>query len=81
MASTTFRVNLIEPDLLAHTMPVAPSDSASNFRETRSTWFPNLINNTRALKHNDEFTVTESSLIKYLKDSYTTGDNPLLEVV
>lgn len=80
MASVTFQVNLETPSLLAHSQPVSPTDTTV-FRDTRSTWLPNYLVNNRALKDGDQFTVTSSTLIKYLKDTYTTGDDPLLEVV
>ena len=73
--ATTFRVNLETVNRFTHLRPVSPTDDADNFRETRSTWTPNLLINNRALKHGDEFTVTSSSQIQYLIKTYTSGNN------
>lgn len=47
---------------------------------TRSTWFPDLLLDNRELKHGGQFTVT-GKIALYLKNTYTTGSNPLLSIV
>ena len=81
MASRTFRLNLETADLLKHSQPVAPSDAATNFKNTRSSWLPTSLNNNINLKDGDTFTVTSISEIVYLTNNYTTGSNPPLEIV
>jgi len=47
----------------------------SNFKNTRSTWKPDLIGMNYALKHGDTFTLTGAKGI-YMKDMYGIGYAP-----
>jgi len=56
-------------------------ESIATRKDLRSTWIPGLsAANNREMKDGDTFTEYGQSAI-YLKNRYTTGDNPLLEIV
>jgi hypothetical protein len=79
MPTIVFEVNL-EVDRQSVNVPVATSAEADNLRTTRSTWFPDIQNDNRQLKHGDQFTVTGKRAM-HLKNNFTTGDDALLKVI
>lgn len=76
----TFRVNLETVNKYSARQPYNLLDDGDNFRDTRSTWFPDRLINNRKLKHNDEFTVSGMNSL-YLRDNYTEGEFKFLDVV
>ena len=84
----TFRANLqtlnflnnLQPDL-HNSDPDLGRESADNHKTSRSTWLPGLTaGENRVLKHDGELTVN-GLRAKYLKDTFTTGEDPILEIV
>lgn len=80
MATITFQVNLETVNRYSSSLPNAPSDNIDNLRATRSTWFPDVMNNNRALKHGDQFTLSGLQAL-YLKNNFTSGADAFLTVV
>lgn len=72
--------SILHPDRHDNDQDRAVSNMA-NHKDLRSTWIPGLsAANNRALKDGDTFTEYGLTAL-YIKNRYTTGDNPLLEVV
>ena len=80
MATIVFSVNLATPLRDSHAPPSNLRAEGNNFENTRSSWMPNDLKNNRQLEHGDTFTVS-GARAQYLKDTYTTGDYPLLTIV
>jgi hypothetical protein len=80
MPTITFKVNLETVNRYSTSLPNAPTDNIDNLRTTRSTWFPDLLRDNRALKHGDQFTVSGMQAI-YLKNNFTSGDSAFLQIV
>ena len=71
---------ILHPDRHDNDQDRAVSNIA-NHVELRSTWIPGLsAANNREMKDGETFTEYGQNAI-YLKDRYTTGDNPILEIV
>ncbi len=66
MPTITFEVNLEPQDLMSANLP---DSSSTHSRNTRSTFFPDLHNFNRILKHGDQFTLEGASAI-YMKTNY-----------
>ena len=75
----TFRVNLETVNSMEGHQQYTRSE-ADNFRETRTTWFPDLILKNRRLQHGDEFDESGMKAI-YLRDNFTEGEFKFLDVV
>lgn len=56
---------------------ISAIDGRKNFR---STWIPGLANGNVAKKHGDRFTAYGQKAV-YLKNTYTTGANPILKII
>ncbi len=84
----TFRANLQTVNLYTHLHPDMHDNdpdrgriNADGHKNRRSTWIPGLTaGENMVLQHEGEVTVYGLKA-QYIKDNYTTGDNPLLEVV
>lgn len=51
-----------------------------NFPSTRSTWFPNNLNDNRKLTHGAQFTAKDFEGL-YLNNNFTTGPNAFLTLI
>lgn len=80
MPTITFEVNLETVTRNSQMDATTLRSEGDNFKNTRSTWFPNNLIVNRQLKHGDRFTVKDYEAI-YLKDNFTTGDHAFLTVV
>lgn len=84
----TFRVNLetvnrydwLQPYFNTEPVGNETEPEGDNFKFTRSSWSPGLTLTNINEKQNFEFTEYGLKAI-YLKNTYTTGDDPLLEIV
>jgi hypothetical protein len=76
----TFKVNLLNPDLFATSLPYTSSLTAVHVANTASTWSPDRFNSNRVYKHGDEFTATDFDAL-YFKNVYTTGPGKVLDIV
>lgn len=82
MSTIVFRVNLETVNKFANKQPYNQYDStiSDEFRETRVTWFPNILRNNNKLTHGDEFTLSGVQAL-YMRDNFTSGDFKFLDVV
>lgn len=79
MPTITFRVNLEAVNNLSDKQPYNQSEG-TNFKETRNTWFPDILLNNRKLKHDAEFTLSGENAM-YLKNNFTSGVFKFLDIV
>lgn len=79
MPTITFQVNLETVNSLTHKQPYNSSEGG-NFKETRVTWFPDILRNNRELKNGDEFTVSGENAL-YLKNNFTSGEFKFLDII
>ena len=67
----TFTVNLATTNVLSSRNPYSSNDlQGSNFAATRSTWYPNLLNNNFVHKDGDTVTVSGRYAL-YLKNNFS----------
>lgn len=84
----TFRANLQTVNVLSHLPPDRYDndqdrglENALAHKSRRSTWIPGLTaGENRVLSDGGEITVSGLKA-QYIKDVYTVGDNPILELV
>lgn len=79
MPTIVFSINLETVQELSHRPPYNATEG-TNFKNTRGTWFPDMVVRNRKLKHGDEFTETGLNAI-YLKDNFTSGTYKFLDIV
>jgi len=84
----TFRVNLQTVDFLSFLIPDRyQSDQdlglteGENHKFNRSTWLPGLTGGDNIVKNHDDTFTVYGMQAQYLKDTYTTGENPVLTLV
>ena len=80
MPTIVFQVNLTTVDSLTTKLPVAPTDSASNFPSTRSTWWPSAFGSMHKMKHADLITLSGQTAV-YALNNFTSGEFKFLDVV
>ena len=71
-----FEVNLETLNNLGHKPPYN-STEGTNFKQTRSTFFPDFLRDNHTLKHGDRITVSGERAV-YLKNNFTTGPDAFL---
>jgi len=75
-----FKVNLLNPQLLATSLPYSSPLTATDVANTASTWIPNGLRDNFIYRHGTEFTLTGFDAL-YFKNVYTTGPGKMLDIV
>lgn len=73
-------VNLLHPDLHDNS-PDRGRTNSSQHDDNRSTWIPGFLAGDNIVQIDNNTFVAYGQRATYLRNTYTTGDNPLLEVV
>jgi len=77
----TFKVNLETTNLLSSKGPYSSNDpQGSNFKLTRSTWFPDFLRDNHNLKHGATLVVSGMEAL-YLLNNFTSGTYKFLDYV
>lgn len=75
-----FRVNLLNPDLLATSLPYSTPTTATVIANSASTWSPDRHIDNHVFRHGDEFTATGFDAL-YFKNVYSQGVGKVLDIV